>query len=326
MRDRKGREIDYLRISITDRCNLRCIYCMPKQGVPSCGHKEILTYEELERLCRIFAELGIKKIKITGGEPLVRKNCDVFVRKLYEIPGIESITMTTNGVLLSNNIDQLVKAGLSAVNISLDAINEDTFSTITTEDHWKETMEGVQKALEYPSLKVKINCVPLKGINDAELVKIAELAKENPIHVRFIEMMPIGLGRNFSFLSEDKVREILEGEFGSLSPISEQLGNGPAHYFKVQGFQGRIGFISARTHKFCESCNRIRLTADGFLKTCLQFSAGIDLKQAIRNSSSDEDIKELIMKALLEKPDCHVFDDLPVQNMVENRRMNDIGG
>lgn len=326
MRDRRNREIDYLRISITDRCNLRCIYCMPEEGVPCMGHQEILTYEELERLCNIFAKLGIKKIKITGGEPLVRKNCDVLVRKLHHIKGIESITLTTNGVLLPDYIEELVEAGLDAVNISLDAMDSDKFMTITKGNHWNDIMDGIQKALEYPSLRIKINCVPIRGINEEDLLKIAELAKENPIHVRFIEMMPIGIGREFSFLPEEEVRTILEQKLGELQPVSDHLGNGPAHYFKVEGYKGRIGFISARTHKFCESCNRIRLTSDGFLKTCLQFNFGYDLKKALRDSSSDQAIEDIIRKALLEKPDCHVFDTMTDQDTVENRGMNDIGG
>lgn len=326
MKDRRNREIDYLRISITDRCNLRCIYCMPEKGVPCMQHGDILTYEEIERLCKIFAKLGIKKIKITGGEPLVRKQCDELVKKLHHIKGIESITLTTNGVLLPNYLDQLVEAGLDAVNISLDAMSSDKFIDITRGDHWNDIMKGIQKALEFPSLRVKINCVPIRGVNEADLFKIAELAKVNPIHVRFIEMMPIGLGKEFSFLSEEEVRGILEQELGTLKPVNDRLGNGPAHYFMADEYKGRIGFISARTHKFCESCNRIRLTSDGFLKTCLQYNSGYDLKQELRGSSTDDVIETIIRKALSEKPDCHVFDAMPVQDTVEKRRMNDIGG
>lgn len=326
MKDRRNREIDYIRISITDRCNLRCIYCMPEEGVTCMSHDDILTYEEIERLCKIFANLGIKKIKITGGEPLVRKDCHVLVDKLHHIQGIESVTMTTNGVLLPKYLDSLVNAGLDAVNISLDAMDSNSFERITRGNHLKETTEAIRLSLKYPALRLKINCVPMKGINDGELIKIAEIARDYPVHVRFIEMMPIGLGKNYSFMGEEVVKNILEKSIGKLTTVSDRLGNGPAHYFKVDGFIGNIGFISARTHKFCESCNRIRLTSNGFLKTCLQYNSGCDLKQALRSSSSDETIEAMIRKALFEKPDCHSFETMIDQDMMESRRMNDIGG
>lgn len=326
MKDRQNREIDYIRISITDRCNLRCIYCMPEQGVPCISHNEILTFEEIERLCKIFGRLGIHKIKITGGEPLVRKDCAVLVDKLHSIEGIESITMTTNGVLLPKYIGNLVDAGLDAVNISLDAMNSENYEKITRSKNWNETMMGIEAALKYPSLRVKINCVPLMGTNENELVKIAELAKNHDIHVRFIEMMPIGFGRNYQFMEEDQVRNLLEKSLGSFAPCADRLGNGPAHYYNVQGYKGKIGFISARTHKFCESCNRIRLTSDGFLKTCLQYNTGCDLRELLRNVSTDEAIEIAIKEALFEKPDSHHFETVIDEDTVEQKKMSSIGG
>jgi len=326
MKDRKNREIDYIRISITDRCNLRCIYCMPEEGVPCSSHQEVLTFEELERLCRIFARLGIHNIKITGGEPLVRRDCDVLVDKLKRIDDIKSITMTTNGVLLKSNIEKLVRAGITAINISLDAMNQERYEKITRRSNWEETMEGIEAAQAYPSLRIKINCVPIAGMNESELVQIAELARDHELHVRFIEMMPIGLGKDYPFMKEEDVKAILEKSLGSFSPCLEVLGNGPAHYYRVPGFLGKIGFISARTHKFCESCNRIRLTSDGFLKTCLQYNIGCDLKQLLRSDCSEEELEEAIKTTLFGKPDCHQFDAGEVEEGKENRTMSDIGG
>ncbi len=327
MKDKRGREINYIRISVTDRCNLRCIYCMPEQGVPCMSHKDILTFEEIERLLRILAKLGITRVKITGGEPLVRKNCNVLVDKIHRIAGIESVTMTTNGVLLPQYLDELVKAGLTAVNISLDAADSANYERITKRNHWTEAMAGIRAALKYPDLRVKINCVPIKGVNERDIIKIAELARENPIHVRFIEMMPIGPGKDFGYMGEEEVKKVLEDSFGMLSPVPDKLGNGPANYYQAPDFMGRIGFISARTHKFCGSCNRIRLTSDGFLKTCLQYDSGCGLKQALRDGTDDEEIKAMIEKTVSEKPACHHFENREGRgDRIEYRTMNDIGG
>lgn len=326
MQDALKREIDYLRISITDRCNLRCVYCMPKEGVTCKSHDEILSYEEMERLCRIFAKLGVTKIKITGGEPLVRKDCVAFIRRLKKIEGIKSISMTTNGVLLEKYIGDLVEAGLNAVNISLDTLSEQTTKAITRCNFWEETMKGIKEALKYPSLNIKINCVPIKGMNDNELIKLAELARNHPIHVRFIEMMPIGLGRNFEFMGEDEVIHLLEDRLGNLVPYHEGLGNGPAHYYSAMGYQGKIGFISARTHKFCSQCNRVRLTSEGFLKTCLQYDTGCDLRKMLRTSSTDQEIEDAIIKAIYNKPQEHHFENSDYEASVDQRKMFHIGG
>lgn len=326
MKDRKNRDIDYIRISITDRCNLRCIYCMPEAGVPSIPHKEILSFEEIERLCRCFVKLGIHKVKLTGGEPLVRKGCDMLADMLHRIDGISSITITTNGVLLKEHIQGLVNAGVTGVNISLDALNPDRYENITRRSLWSETLAGIDAALKYPSLKLKINCVPIAGVNEQELVKIAELARDHEIHVRFIEMMPIGLGKDYSYMKEDAVIGLLEKSLGKLSPCKESLGNGPARYYSVPGFCGKIGFISARTHKFCDSCNRVRLTSDGFLKTCLQYNAGCDLKSLLRSGSSDDELERAIVEALYEKPDCHQFESIASEECLESRTMSNIGG
>lgn len=326
MKDGRNRNINYIRISITDRCNLRCTYCMPEEGVPCIKHEEILTYEEIERLSYIFTGLGIHKIKITGGEPLVRKNVDILIKKLSMIQGIDSITLTTNGTLLSNQIEKLVEAGLTGVNISLDTMDSMTYEKLTGKDMWSSTMEGIDSSLKYKDLTVKINCVPIKGVNENELVKIASHAKDKSLHVRFIEMMPIGLGKSYRYMKEEEVISILEEQYGKLRFFDKPIGNGPAHYFAIDGFEGKIGFISARTHKFCNSCNRIRLTPDGFLKTCLQYHARGDLKGMIRSGKSDGEIEKFIMEILQEKPESHHFETYKLDSEMESRNMVSIGG
>lgn len=326
MKDGRGREIDYVRISITDRCNLRCVYCMPEEGVSCLEHEDILSFEEIERLCRIFATLGIHKIKITGGEPLVRKGCTELIEKIHGIPGIDAITLTTNGVLLSQYMEGLVEAGLTGVNISLDTLNSGVNKELTRREYWKETMKGIESALTFPDLNVKINCVPMMGVNDDQLCQMARLAENQKVHVRFIEMMPMGMGKDFDFIGEDQVIGILEKELGKLTPYSKILGNGPAHYYEIDGYKGKIGFISARSHKFCNTCNRIRITSDGNLKTCLQYGASYHLKELLEGSKSDEEIKEVIKEALVKKPESHQFENLDKLQEADNNNMVSIGG
>ena len=229
-------------------------------------------------------------------------------------------------MLLKKYIKDLEKAGLNSVNISLDSLSDQTTKAITRRNLWEETMKSIEETLKYPSLNVKINCVPIKGMNDLELIKIAELARNHEIHVRFIEMMPIGLGSNFEFMGEDEVIHLLEERLGKLTPWNESLGNGPAHYFSVPGYKGKIGFISARTHKFCNQCNRIRLTSEGFLKTCLQFDTGCDLREMVRSPSTDKEIEDAIKKAIYGKPQEHHFENIGSEASVDQRKMFHIGG
>ena len=250
---------------------------MPENGVVQIPHEEILTYDEITRISRCMTGLGIRKIKLTGGEPLIRKNCATLVRMLKELPGIEKVTLTTNGVLLEEQIADLAEAGLDDINISLDTLNAAEFAKVTRRESLDRVLEGIQAALQYPQIGLKINCVPV--VEEQEnLVSIARLAKQYPIHVRFIEMMPIGYGKDFQFRGESEICEILEKAYGRMTPIKERYGNGPCHYYKIEEFQGKIGFISAMTHKFCDQCNRVRMTAEGFLKACLQYQTGTDLK------------------------------------------------
>ena len=307
MIDGYGRTIDYVRISVTDRCNLRCVYCMPEEGVGSISHEEILRFGEIERVCQILAENGIQKIKLTGGEPLGRRRLPELAAALKRIPGIKSLTITTNGVLLEEMYDALADAGVDSVTISLDTLDEACSRRITRRDELGRTLEGISEAMKYPEISLKINCVPL-GIQKQDLCRVALLARDHRVHVRFIEMMPIGMGKEFHGMSEEELLRILGEKLPRFSPyVGEPLGNGPCHYYDVDGFSGKIGFISAVSHKFCGECNRIRLTSQGFLKTCLQYAAGRDLREVIRSGGSDEVLKAVILEALAEKPDGHVF-------------------
>ena len=324
MKDKYGREIDYLRISITDRCNLRCVYCMPEEGICQVSHKEILTYDEIQRICSCITTLGIKKIKLTGGEPLTRKNCSTLVKTLKELPGIEKVTLTTNGMLLKEQMKELAEAGIDNINISLDTLNEAKFKKITRREGLSKVLEGLEEALKYPEIGLKINCVPV--IEEPEnLVAIAKLAKEYPIHVRFIEMMPIGYGKEFLFRGESEICEILEKAYGRMTPISKRYGNGPCHYYEISGFLGKIGFISAMTHKFCDQCNRVRMTAEGYLKACLQYQTGISLKDLIRNGCTDEELTQAMKKVIWEKPVGHHFTSGNIEED-EMKLMSQIGG
>ena len=297
MIDQYGRTIEYLRISVTDRCNLRCVYCMPEEGIEQLPHEQILTFDEIERVCRISTELGISKIKLTGGEPLVRKGLPDLLGKIKRISGIEQVTLTTNGILLKNQLDELMRQGLDAVNISIDTLDETCYHTVTRCGELNQALEGLQAALEYPNLRVKLNCVPMNQ-SEEEYIQMAEYAKEHPVEVRFIEMMPIGMGKACQGKSRDELLELLEKAFGNAEPYEKHLGNGPAEYVSFSGFQGRIGFISAVSHKFCDSCNRIRLTAEGYLKLCLQYESGIDLRKLLRSSATDEEVKEAMRQAI----------------------------
>ncbi len=323
MKDSYGREIDYMRVSITDRCNLRCRYCMP-DGVEWLPMDQILTLEEITEACRQAAALGIRKIKVTGGEPLVRKGCTDLVGMLNALPGIEQVTLTTNGILLSECAEKLCRQGLHAVNISLDTLDPVKYAAITGFDKLSKVLEGIH-AMESHSIPVKINAVLQRGVNDMECISLVELAKTHSIDVRFIELMPIGHGKEMEPVSNPEVLERLKAYYGAEHVTADPRthGNGPARYYRIDGFQGSIGFISAIHGKFCQSCNRIRLTSIGDLKPCLCYSDRISIKNALRNGSP-EDVKELIRQAIETKPAAHCFEQ--IQTVTEKKEMSRIGG
>lgn len=324
MRDTIGRDIDYIRISVTDRCNMRCVYCMPEEGVASIGHEEILTYDEILRIAGILGQMGWKKIKITGGEPLVRKECTSLIAALKKLPGIERVTLTTNGVLLNEYMAELADAGIDGINVSLDTLDREQYEKITRRDDLEAVLAGIRQVLRYPDISLKINCVPL--VNDpAQFIRLAQLARDENIHVRFIEMMPVGLGSRFACIRETAILEALESQFGKAEICQEDLGNGPARYYLFKGFKGKIGFISAMSHSFCSQCNRVRLTSDGYLKACLQYQDGVSLKKLIRNGGTDQQIREAVTEVLQHKPSGHHFQEQ--QKLSEEARlMAQIGG
>ena len=325
MFDRYQREIHYLRLSVTDLCNLRCRYCMP-DGVEKLEREAVLTYEEFLRLVALFAQCGIDTVRVTGGEPLVRKNVAQLVAGLKETPGIRRVTLTTNAVLLAEQLPALLDAGLDSVNISLDTLRPEVFRQITARDDFAAVQAGLQAALE-SGLPVKLNCVPQAGVNEGELEQLAALAKDNALQVRFIEMMPIGYGAAMPCISGPELRARFARRWPELAPLSpaqeHALGDGPAVYYTVQGWQGSIGFIAAVHGKFCASCNRVRLTSQGFLRPCLASETGCDLRALLRSGADDAQLLAAIRETIWAKPREHHFND---SSMPATRGMYRIGG
>ena len=322
MFDSTRRDIHYLRLSVTDLCNLRCRYCMP-DGVEKLEREAVLTYEEFLRLAALFAQCGIDTVRVTGGEPLVRKNVAQLVAGLKAIPGIRKVTMTTNGILLAQQLPALLAAGLDSVNISLDTLRPEVFRQITARDDFAAVQAGLQAALE-SGIPVKLNCVPQAGVNEGELEDLAALAENRPLQVRFIEMMPIGYGAAMPCISGPELRQRFAHRWPKLQPLAEaDFGDGPAVYYTVPGWQGSIGFIAAVHGKFCASCNRVRLTSQGFLRPCLASEAGCDLRALLRSGADDAALLQAIRETIWAKPQEHHFED---SSMPATRGMYRIGG
>ena len=325
MFDRYQRDIHYLRLSVTDLCNLRCRYCMP-DGVEKLEREAVLSHEEFLRLAALFARCGIDTVRVTGGEPLVRKNVAQLVAGLKATPGIRRVTLTTNAVLLAEQLPALLDAGLDSVNISLDTLRPEVFRQITARDDFAAVQAGLQAALD-SGLPVKLNCVPQAGVNEAELETLAALAQEHALQVRFIEMMPIGYGAAMPCISGPELRERFARRWPELAPLSpaqeHALGDGPAVYYTVPGWQGSIGFIAAVHGKFCASCNRVRLTSQGFLRPCLASETGCDLRALLRSGADDAQLLAAIRETIWAKPREHHFED---SSMPATRGMYRIGG
>ena len=325
MFDSKGRKIHYLRLSVTDLCNLRCRYCMP-DGVDKLEREDILTYEEFLRLATLFARCGVDTVRVTGGEPLVRKGVEQLVKGLKAIPGIRKVTMTTNAVLLEQQLPALLEAGLDSVNISLDTLDPALFAKITARDEFAAVQAGIHAALE-SGIPVKLNCVPQVGVNEGELEALAALAQDKPLQVRFIEMMPIGYGAAMPCISGPELLARFRRRWPELAPLPgaacAALGDGPAVYYTVPGWKGDIGFIAAVHGKFCASCNRVRLTSQGFLRPCLASETGCDLRTLLRGGAADEELLQAIRETIWSKPREHHFGD---NSMPATRGMYRIGG
>ena len=322
MFDSCSRNIRYLRLSVTDLCNLRCRYCMP-DGVEKLEREAVLTYEEFLRLAALFAQCGIDTVRVTGGEPLVRKGVEQLVAGLKATPGIRKVTMTTNGVLLAQQLPALLNAGLDSVNISLDTLRPEVFRRITARDEFAAVQSGLRAALESP-LPVKLNCVPQAGVNEGELETIAALAQDNDLQVRFIEMMPIGYGAAMPCISGPELQARFARRWPGLHPVEGiAFGDGPAVYYTAPGWKGSIGFITAVHGKFCVSCNRVRLTSLGFLRPCLASEAGCDLRALLRGGADDAQLLAAIRETIWAKPREHHFES---RSVPATRGMYRIGG
>ena len=320
--DSFGRSIDYLRISVTDRCNLRCIYCMPPEGVPHISHSEILSYEEIRLVVQAAAQLGIRRIRLTGGEPLVRADFPELVKMLSRIDGVMELSLTTNGALLKDYAQVLKQAGLSRVNVSLDTLRADRFQDITRLGELEDVLAGIEAAKEVGLHPIKINTVVTRGINDGEILDFARMTYTEGWHVRFIELMPFkGVAQPVPSVEVQQHVSSL----GRLEPCMSITGNGPARYYRLAGAQGTIGFISPLTEiYFCSRCNRMRLTPDGKLRPCLLGDDEIDLRTPLRSNASMDELKRLILKAVASKPEHHHLKDTNDRPL--ERKMSQIGG
>ncbi len=319
------RPINYLRISVTDRCNLRCVYCMPAEGVELMSHEDILTYEEIHTVARAAAELGINKVRLTGGEPLVRSGLSELIRMLAQIDGIDDISLTTNGTLLSRYAAELKRAGLQRVNVSLDTLKPDKFSLITRSNlALDDVLAGIEAARSVGLDPVKLNMVVVSGVNDDEILDFTAKTIDEGWHVRFIEFMPLGgVGSsNSRFTPVSEMRKRLE-QVGELQPCLPDVGNGPAKYFRFPNARGTVGFITPVSEHFCFHCNRLRLTADGRLRLCLLAEDEIDLRQSLRGGASLAEMKQLIEAAVADKPLRH---RLAEGLTSKDRPMTQVGG
>ena len=377
MIDSYGRTIDYLRVSVTDRCNFRCVYCMPEEGAPIAPKEEILTFEEISRLLRIGAELGVRKVRLTGGEPLVRRDIVSLVQQVGSIQGIEDLSMTTNGFLLTRCAHDLAKAGLNRINISLDTLRPERFQAIARRGNLEDVLSGIDAAQKAGIGPIKLNCVAMRGMNDDEIVDFAKLSLESPFDVRFIELMPInwstgddsmneffalsasnGYKSNGNvtlyakedlstfkntfkmidasdqrgmlnanqmrrmFISAGEIQDRIESALGPMVP-AEIITNGPARSYQLKGAVGTVGFISQITNDICINCNRMRITADGFLRPCLMADGEVDLRTPLRTGATNDEIKELFLTTVRHKPKEHRLEDglAPI-----GRNMSQLGG
>lgn len=333
MQDRYGHRISYLRVSITDRCNERCTYCMPQELQEWLPREEILTFEETLRLVRIAAELGVSKVRVTGGEPLTRRDIVHFITQIPKISGIKSLGLSTNGTLLARQISlgktmakALREAGVQSVNISLDTLDRDVYSQITGRDLHAQVLEGIDAAIAVGFHQIKLNTVLMRGRNEDQLIPLIEFAAARNLILRFIEMMPVSTTEVLSennFMSTLEAKRLIESVHGSLIPEAEFQTNGPATYYQIPGRKQRIGFIGAMTNlHFCENCNKLRLTCDGKLRPCLGSYLEFDIMKPLRAGASDEELKQFFLDVVERKPREHDFRN----NYEPNRKMIAIGG
>lgn len=300
--DKFGRNINYLRLAIVDRCNLRCTYCMPENGLTWIKQKELMTDEEMLRICTIFTEMGVNKIRITGGEPFVRKNSIELIQNISQLDGLTDLSITTNGLLTEQYIPQLKKFGIKSVNLSLDTLDEERFFKITRRKSFDKVMKTLNSLLQH-NIKVKINTVVMEDQNIDDIIPLITLTKERPVDVRFIEEMPFNGGTHAVSLKWNFVQILthIKSRFPEIQKI-ENPKNSTSYNYKIPGFSGNIGIIAAYTRSFCGTCNRLRLTPTGILKTCLYEGTGVNLKDEIRMGKTDEELKNIIINSVQNKP------------------------
>ncbi len=324
--DAFARPITYLRVSVTDRCNLRCVYCMPEAGLPWIPNAEILSFDEIERIVRAAAAVGVRSIRLTGGEPLVRPDLPDLVRRLAAIDGIDDIALSTNGLLLADRVVELARAGLRRANISLDTLRPDRFEAIARRPGLERVLEAIDASLAAGLDPVKVNCVVMRGSNEDEIEAFAELTHDRPIFVRFIEMMPVlenAAAQRDAYVSADEIVERL-GAIGTLRPDAGPPGNGPARYFRYAGAAGAVGVISPLSHDYCETCNRVRLSASGRLRLCLFGDYEIDFRTHVRDGAGIEELVTLFRGGMTIKPERHHLRlGEPASRM---RALSEIGG
>jgi GTP 3',8-cyclase len=324
--DGHGRAIGDVRISVTDRCNFRCQYCMPAEGLPWLDRSALLSYEEIERLVRLLAAMGVHDVRLTGGEPLVRKELWRLVERLAVIPEVEDLSLTTNGYLLTRQVDQLVAAGLKRINVSLDALAPDRFFQLTRRDSLAQVLEGLEAAQAHPELRpIKVNVVALKDFTEAEVLRFAEFARQNPYEVRFIEFMPLDADRAWTrdkVLANAEIVRMID-EVYPLEPVGRER-HGTSRRYRFADGRGEMGFISPVTEPFCGDCNRIRLTAEGELRTCLFSMTETDLRGPLRSGATDAELEEIIRDAVWRKELKHHVNDPGFVQPV--RTMSRIGG
>lgn len=309
--DSFGRRIEYLRVSLTDRCNLRCVYCMPEQGVPYEDLDNVLSFDEIERVLRVLAGAGLRKVRLTGGEPLVRKNVPDLAARIGALPGIREVTLTTNGILLARDAAALKAAGVQRVNISMDTLRPERFVQIARRPDYERAWAGVEAALAAGFAPIKFNCVVMRGVNDDEIVDFARLTQTLPVSVRFLEYMPIGMVSppewKARYVGNDEVIEILRAAFPDLQPLEDERAS-TSRNFCVPGAQGTVGVINPISHRFCDGCNRLRLTANGRLVPCLADNFEYDLMTPLRAGCSDADILAHVRAAVARKPEQSDFE------------------
>ena len=305
--DAFARPVTYLRVSVTDKCNLRCVYCMPEGGLPWLRRDDILSYEEIAAIVRAAASVGVRSVRLTGGEPLLRRDLATLVRLLAAIPGVDDLSLSTNGLLLSQQAGELARAGLRRINLSLDTLDARRFEAIARRPGLSEVLRGLDAAVEAGLDPIKVNCVVMRGTNDDELEAFAELTRERPISVRFIEVMPVrenaGMQRD-AFVSVDEILDRI-GRIGALRPVGGPPGSGPARYYAYDGAPGTVGVISPLSHDYCERCNRVRMSAEGRLRLCLFGDHSVDLRGPLRAGATQAEMAGIFQASMLIKPERH---------------------